>query len=35
LRLNPERRELDAFEIDDVEVFGYDPHPGIRAPIAV
>jgi thymidylate synthase len=35
LHLNPQRRELDAFEIEDVEVLGYDPHPGIRAPIAV
>jgi thymidylate synthase len=35
LRLNPERRALDAFDIDDVEVIGYDPHPSIRAPIAV
>ncbi len=35
LRLNPERRSLDEFEIDDVEVLGYDPHPAIRAPIAV
>lgn len=35
LRLNPERRALDAFDIDDVEVLGYDPHPAIRAPIAV
>lgn len=35
LRLNPERRALDEFDIDDVQVVGYDPHPGIRAPIAV
>lgn len=35
LRLNPERRALDRFEIEDVEVLGYDPHPGIRAPIAI
>lgn len=35
LRLNTERRALDEFDIDDVEVVGYDPHPGIRAPIAV
>jgi thymidylate synthase len=35
LRLNPERRGLDEFDIDDVEVVGYDPHPAIRAPIAV
>lgn len=35
LRLNPDRRSLDDFVIDDVEVLGYDPHPLIRAPIAV
>ncbi len=35
LRLNPERRALDEFDVDDVEILGYDPHPGIRAPIAV
>jgi thymidylate synthase len=35
LRLNPERRALDTFDVDDVEVLGYDPYPSIRAPIAV
>jgi thymidylate synthase len=35
LRLNPERRSLDDFDLDDVEVLGYDPHPAIRAPVAV
>jgi thymidylate synthase len=35
LRLNPDRRALDEFELEDVEVLGYDPHPLIRAPIAV
>lgn len=35
LRLNPERKELTEFEIGDVELVGYDPHPGIKAPIAV
>jgi thymidylate synthase len=35
LRLNPARRALDEFDIDDVEVVGYDPYPAIRAPIAV
>ena len=34
LRLNSERRQLDEFDIDDIEVLGYDPHPLIRAPIA-
>ncbi|WP_168581758.1 thymidylate synthase [Gephyromycinifex aptenodytis] len=35
LRLNPERRALEDFVIEDVELLGYDPHPGIKAPIAV
>jgi thymidylate synthase len=35
LRLKSERRDLDQFDVDDVEILGYDPHPAIRAPIAV
>ncbi|HLU31007.1 MAG TPA: thymidylate synthase, partial [Acidimicrobiia bacterium] len=35
LSLNPARTALDEFELEDVEVVGYDPHPAIRAPIAV
>ena len=35
LTLNPARRALDEFDVDDVEIHGYDPHPAIRAPIAV
>ena len=35
LRLNPARRQIDEFEIADVELIGYDPHPAIKAPIAV
>jgi thymidylate synthase len=34
LRLTP-RDSIDAYEISDVELVGYDPHPGIKAPIAV
>ena len=29
------RAHLDEFDLDDVEVLGYDPHPAIKAPIAV
>jgi thymidylate synthase len=35
LRLNPERRELEDFVYEDIEIAGYDPHPAIKAPIAV
>ncbi len=33
--LNPERREIDEFLYEDFTLEGYDPHPAIRAPVAV
>jgi thymidylate synthase len=35
LWLNPAVRDLFAFRYEDVEIRGYDPHPAIKAPIAI
>lgn len=35
MRINPERGELDDFVYEDFVLEGYDPHPAIRAPVAV
>ena len=35
MHLNPAARELDDFRYEDFTLEGYDPHPAIKAPIAV
>ncbi|HLS83482.1 MAG TPA: thymidylate synthase [Arenimonas sp.] len=35
LRLNPEVRDLFAFGFDDIAIEDYQPHPAIKAPVAV
>ena len=35
LKLNPEVRSLFDFRFEDIEIIGYDPHPAIKAEVAV
>ncbi|MGC6456190.1 MAG: thymidylate synthase [Coraliomargaritaceae bacterium] len=35
MRINPGVKEIDAFTFEDFELLDYNPHPAIKAPIAV
>ena len=35
MNVNPEVNNIHGFQYEDFELVGYDPHPGIKAPIAV
>ena len=35
MRINPAVADLFAFRFEDFELLNYDPHPHIKAPVAV
>lgn len=35
MKINPEIMNIDDFKFEDFEIIGYDPHPAIKAPVAV
>jgi thymidylate synthase len=35
LKINPEVKDIFSFKYEDFELLNYDPHPGIKAPVAV
>ena len=35
IKINPDIKKIEDFKYEDFEIIGYDPHPPIKAPIAV
>ncbi len=35
LRINPDVKDIFSFKYEDIELLNYNPHPGIKAPVAV
>jgi len=35
MKINPEIKDIFGFKFEDFTLEGYDPHPGIKAPIAI
>ncbi|MBS1156077.1 MAG: thymidylate synthase [Proteobacteria bacterium] len=35
MKINPDKKDIFAFEYEDFALEAYDPHPGIKAPVAV
>ena len=35
MKINPKIKHIDDFTFEDFELIGYDPHPTIKAPVAV